>query len=52
VLQWQTEAQGRRGKLMGKSERLAGQRRVFTIDTELDQVMTALKLTLMNLCSV
>ena len=32
-------------------ERRAGQTNVFTIDVELDQVMTAFKLTFMNLCA-
>jgi hypothetical protein len=33
-------------------DRLLAQQEVFTIDTELDEVMTAFKLTFMNLCRV
>lgn len=33
-------------------ERLASQRRIFTVDVELDEIMTAYKLTFMNVCGV
>jgi hypothetical protein len=32
--------------------RLAGRRKIFTVDTELDEIMTGFKLTFMNLCQV
>jgi len=35
-----------------ETEQLSRRRRVFTMDTELDQVMTAFKLTFMNLCGL
>ncbi len=46
------EGEQRRGSLRHEGDRLAGRRRIFTIDVELDQIMTALKLTFMNLCAV
>jgi transposase len=33
-------------------ERLMGRRQIFTVDVELDEIMTAYKLTFMNLCRV
>ena len=46
------EAELQREKLQGEKARLEGWRKVFTIDTELDQIMTAFKVTFVNLCAV
>lgn len=40
-----------RGRKQADLERTASQLRIFTVDVALDQVMTALKLTFMNLCA-
>ena len=46
----QTEASTRRTE--SERARLEQRRQIFTVDTELDQAMTAFKITFMNLCSV
>jgi hypothetical protein len=40
------------GNKRAEIERLASRRQIFTVDVELDEIMTAYKLTFMNLCRV
>jgi len=39
-----------RANLVTERDQMAGRREIYTIDVELDEVMTAFKLTFMNLC--
>jgi len=41
-----------RGQKDKERDVLASRRRIFTVDVELDEIMTAFKLTFMNLCKV
>lgn len=45
-------AEAMRGRKQADLDRTESQTRIFTVDVVLDQVMTALKLTFMNLCAV
>lgn len=47
-----TVAAATRERKLAEVERLSTQRRIFTVDVELDEIMMAFKLTFMNLCHV
>ncbi len=47
-----TDEEFARTRKMTDAERLSTHRQVFTMDVELDEIMTAFKLTFMNLCGV
>ncbi len=47
-----TADQDARERKLAEVERLSTQRRIFTVDVELDEIVMAFKLTFMNLCGV
>lgn len=47
-----TVAEATRERKLAEVERLSTQRRIFTVDVELDEIVMAFKLTFMNLCGV
>ena len=47
-----TTFEARRAAKQVERDNLATQQRIFTVDVELDQLMTALRLTFMNLCGL
>lgn len=47
-----SEGEAARAKKLIEAERLSAHRQIFTVDVELDEIMTAFKFTFMNLCNV
>ena len=47
-----SDEEGARARKLADAARLSSHRHIFTVDVELDEIMTAFKFTFMNLCGV